>query len=76
MSTFPLDSAICPLCGQANACAAEVERATGEVQPPCWCMSSRIPPDVLARVPDESRGLACVCQRCAANVPAAAEAQK
>jgi hypothetical protein len=65
------------VCGQANACAAELEKLTGEAQPPCWCMTSKIPAEVLTRVPAEARGLACVCQRCAqAETPPAAGAQK
>jgi hypothetical protein len=62
------DASRCPLCGEANRCAMEVERETGEKQPPCWCMTaaSGFSPALLARVPQEKRGLACVCARCAA----------
>ncbi|MDB5849553.1 MAG: hypothetical protein JWP29_3305 [Rhodoferax sp.] len=65
LDTSP-DPTVCPLCGQGNACAAELERSTGQAQPPCWCMEERIGADVLAQVPADARGLACVCQRCAA----------
>lgn len=55
----------CPLCGQLNQCAMEVERTTGIEQPPCWC--TRVPFDhaVLNRIPAQTRGQACICQACA-----------
>jgi hypothetical protein len=34
---LPADPNHCPLCGQPNECAMEIERATGVKQPPCWC---------------------------------------
>jgi hypothetical protein len=66
--TRPIDAARCPLCGQDNRCAAEIERATGRKQPPCWCAAAAFDftPELLAGVPEEQRGRACVCARCAA----------
>lgn len=63
-----LDASRCPLCGAVNRCAMEVERETGERQPPCWCMAAEFTfsPELLAKVPQEKRGLACICARCAA----------
>ncbi|MEY2953486.1 MAG: hypothetical protein RLZZ401_1573 [Pseudomonadota bacterium] len=55
----------CPLCGQANACAMEVEKATGLAQPPCWCMATDFSPELLARVPPEAQRRACICAACA-----------
>ena len=55
----------CPLCGQGNQCAMEVEKATGEKQPPCWCTKVDFSADLLARVPEEARGTACICEACA-----------
>jgi len=66
-----LPSAACPLCGQPNRCAMELERATGEKQPPCWCTRAEFRPELLARVPEAARGRACICARCAAGAPAA-----
>ncbi|MBO9651462.1 MAG: cysteine-rich CWC family protein [Variovorax sp.] len=68
MDYSSLDASHCPLCGEANRCAMEVERETGQKQPPCWCMSTEFSfsPELLARVPPEKRGLACICARCAA----------
>nr|WP_088958270.1 cysteine-rich CWC family protein [Variovorax sp. HW608] len=67
-SSVSVDASRCPLCGEANRCALEVERETGQKQPPCWCMTaeSSFSPALLAQLPQEKRGLACVCARCAA----------
>ncbi|WP_326540036.1 cysteine-rich CWC family protein [Pseudorhodoferax sp.] len=58
------DAGRCPLCGEPSAC---VMAACGDaaLAADCWCMRTRIAPEVLARVPEASRGLACVCARCA-----------
>ncbi len=63
-----LDASRCPLCGESNRCAMEVERETGRKQPPCWCMGADFSfgPELLAAVPEEKRGRACICARCAA----------
>ena len=58
----PIDALACPICGNPNACAAT---ATGTFDAPCWCQSVTISADVLARVPDDTQGLACVCRQCA-----------
>jgi hypothetical protein len=42
----------------------EIERATGEPQPPCWCVSETFPPALLARLPEAARGAACICSAC------------
>ncbi|MEO8276743.1 MAG: cysteine-rich CWC family protein [Thermoanaerobaculia bacterium] len=62
----PMDPKRCPLCQADNAC--ELERGAGS----CWCFSLDIPQGVLERVPEEARGLACVCKRCAIGQRAAA----
>jgi hypothetical protein len=56
-----VDPARCPLCGEANDCQIAAGRAT------CWCFDSPVPPDVLACVPPEAQGVACVCQTCASE---------
>jgi hypothetical protein len=48
----------------------EVERHTGEPQPACWCMQADFSPALLARVPAATRGLACICARCAGEAAA------
>ncbi|RYF65297.1 MAG: hypothetical protein EOO22_22910 [Comamonadaceae bacterium] len=65
------DPARCPLCGAANVCAMEIERDTGVLQPPCWCMSADFTDALRDRVPAESRGLACICANCVAAAAAA-----
>ncbi|MBT2325971.1 cysteine-rich CWC family protein [Variovorax paradoxus] len=72
------DPSRCPLCGEANRCAMELERETGRPQPTCWCKQADFDRTVLARIPAETRGLACICACCAtaaaatASVPAPA----
>lgn len=72
------DPARCPLCGGDNRCAMEIERATGVPQGPCWCMDQHFSADLLARLPAQTRGQACICARCvaasAASGPACAPA--
>ena len=60
----PLTADHCPLCGQPNRCAAS---ACGTFDVNCWCMQTRIPEAVLARVPDGWKGRACLCPRCASG---------
>ncbi|MBP7503434.1 MAG: cysteine-rich CWC family protein [Aquabacterium sp.] len=53
---------LCPLCGQANACA----QATGSpTDGPCWCANLTFSPDLLARVPEAQQGVSCICEACA-----------
>ena len=59
------DPTRCPLCGQPNQCAMEVERATGVKQPPCWCSQARFEASLLSRIPEHARGKACLCPACA-----------
>jgi len=60
-----LNATRCPLCGQANQCAMEVERASGVKQPPCWCTQVDFNRELLGNIPAEARGLACICRACA-----------
>lgn len=51
----------CPLCGGANDC----QLCTAAVyKGPCWCVAARIPDELLALVPAESRNRACICRAC------------
>jgi hypothetical protein len=49
----------CPLCGGPNDCGVAQGKGV------CWCFSTPVPPEVLARVPPDQRDRTCVCQRCA-----------
>jgi hypothetical protein len=60
-----VNASLCPLCGQANRCAMEVARATGQPPGDCWCARLDFGADLLARVPPEARRLACICEDCA-----------
>ena len=62
-----IDPSCCPLCGQPNRCAIEVERETGSAQPPCWCMSATFTAALRGAVPAQARGVACICATCAAG---------
>ncbi|WP_367186443.1 cysteine-rich CWC family protein [Rhodoferax sp.] len=64
-STSPVHPQNCPLCGQPNQCAMEVQLATGIAQPPCWCTQTQFSQDLLNKVPEAARGKACVCAACA-----------
>lgn len=64
-----LDPCRCPLCGQPNACANEVARATGVPQPACWCTSVKFSAELLARVPPDAQRKACICAACAGANP-------
>ena len=58
----PVDTARCPLCGGPNGCALAGGATDGR---PCWCATIEIPAELVARVPEAARGVACVCARCA-----------
>ncbi len=63
----PRPAHACPLCGQANGCAAA---RTGSFDTPCWCTEVRFNPALLARVPASQQGKACICRACAEGSPA------
>jgi hypothetical protein len=63
-----LDPSRCPLCGGDNACGMAAGKAD------CWCMSVKVAPEVLARVPSAARDEVCVCERCAARTSAERDA--
>jgi hypothetical protein len=63
----PTNPEVCPLCGQGNQCAMELERATGQKQAPCWCTQVDFSAELLARVPAANQGNTCICAACAAR---------
>lgn len=66
MQVIPaVNPGLCPLCGQANQCAMEVERETGVKQPPCWCTEVSFDAALLARIPEQARDNTCICAACA-----------
>jgi len=55
-----MDSAArCALCGEPNECGVAAGQST------CWCWSADVPASALDRVPEELRGKACICEKCA-----------
>ena len=64
-------AASCPVCGLDNACAM-IEAGAGDKA--CWCTTAVFVPALVARIPDDRRGLACVCATCAATWADAATA--
>jgi hypothetical protein len=58
----PIDPTLCPLCAQPNACA--LASAPGAAPPECWCASRRFDRSLLARLPADGAGRACICSRC------------
>lgn len=61
----PLPNTICPLCGGSNQCAPAT---LGRFDVDCWCRTTPISPQALARVPPELKDKACLCPRCAKGV--------
>ena len=65
-----VDPTRCPLCGASNQCvmadpATRAAAQAGEVV--CWCVTARVDPAQLARVPPGARMQACLCPACAAG---------
>lgn len=61
----PLDTSLCPLCGQANQCAI----SAGLPPESCWCMQTPVSKEALNRLPAETRGQSCICPLCAQPTP-------
>jgi Cysteine-rich CWC len=61
----PFPPSLCPICGQANQCAMEIEKATGIARGPCWCVGMDFSADLLAKVPAAVQNQACICAACA-----------
>ena len=43
----------------------ETQRRTGIAQPDCWCSRVDFSQELLARLPAQARGAACICAACA-----------
>lgn len=68
------DPRLCPLCGQPNQCAMEIEKQTGVLQSACWCCTAAISAELLNQISEIARNQACVCASCAAKGAAGAPA--
>ena len=60
MSTKGINSLIYPTCDEANLCAEDVFKATGEPPEACWCMAATFTAELLDRVPEEAQNKACI----------------
>jgi hypothetical protein len=60
-----IDPSICPVCGQPNQCAMELQQATGLEQQACWCTHVDFSRELLGKIAPELRGLTCICPGCA-----------
>ena len=47
----------CPLCEKANLC--DVDNKQG-----CWCVSAKIPKELLNNLANEEKNKRCICQAC------------
>jgi hypothetical protein len=43
----------------------EVAKATGKPLERCWCVEAVFTSDLLESLPDDAKGKACVCAKCA-----------
>jgi hypothetical protein len=62
-----IDPNYCPICREPNSCAMEIARTSGNKPEHCWCFDADFSADIMARVPDEAKGRACICQKCASE---------
>lgn len=61
---IPANEPRCPACGGPNACAPAT---SGRFDTPCWCTGVTVSPAAVAALPEEQRGRACLCRRCATS---------
>ena len=47
---------ICPICGQDNNCQHGQER--------CWCTTVKVTKQILDLVPEDKKGIVCICKSC------------
>jgi hypothetical protein len=51
----------CPICGGASECQYA---STDGYKGLCWCAKEDFPQELLRRVPEDARNVACICRRC------------
>ena len=54
--TLKGEEKLCPLCGQDNNCK--------HGQSDCWCNIVEAPKYIIDMVPDDKKGMACICKSC------------
>lgn len=50
-----VESRICPICGKDNKCIHNKD---------CWCMETKVPKELIEKIPSDRRGKACICEAC------------
>ncbi|MGL5099408.1 MAG: cysteine-rich CWC family protein, partial [Fusobacteriaceae bacterium] len=50
----------CPVCGKMNGC----HMVEGKDHESCWCMKVKFDEKILQHIPEEYRGISCVCMGC------------
>lgn len=58
----PIHAPLCPICGKPNNCAVST---AGRFDGACWCKDARFSATLLAAVPPDLKGKACICRSCA-----------
>jgi Cysteine-rich CWC len=53
------------VCGGPNECTAAT---SGSFTTPCWCTKIAVSPELLARLPQDTRKRSCLCRKCLAGV--------
>ena len=64
---YPTDR--CPLCQGPNQCAIVANNGDEDACSSCWCKNVQVPANVLAQIPKQARGRACICAQCANTDP-------
>jgi methylmalonyl-CoA mutase cobalamin-binding subunit len=53
----------CPICGNPNRCG-EKKRINGIQLSRCWCAYETFPKNIFQKIPKETYGKVCICQKC------------
>jgi len=48
---------ICPICKQGNQCKMDEGNR-------CWCMTVKVPKQLIEQLPKEAQGTQCICKNC------------
>lgn len=55
-----IDKRKCPICGKNNSCIHEQDLQDDT----CWCSHIEVPKELIAQIPDNLKGKACICHDC------------
>jgi hypothetical protein len=47
----------CSLCQEKNSCGVNATE-------PCWCMTKKVPAELIKQVPSSQRNKSCICEQC------------